>query len=255
MASLKTSSPQSLRSRRYSSSRVTPPLPTRNSTFTYKGKAAKVQDICRDLGVSHVIEGSVRKAGGRVRVTAQLIDGRSGGHIWGERFDRALVDIFAVQDEITEGIVRALEVKLVDSGRVVLTRVETDIPEAYDCFLRGREQYRLFSKDGNVTVRGLFEKAIQLDSKYAAAYAGLAEVCLHDWFMGSPDALDRAFQLTLRSSALDPSLPLVYEALGNVHLFKRQHEEAVTAIRRWVEIEPSNAEGYANLAGVLHFIW
>jgi adenylate cyclase len=96
---------------------------SRNSTFTYKGKTAKAQDICRDLGVRHVVEGSVRKSGDRVRVTAQLIDGKSGGHIWAERFDRALVDIFAVQDEITEQIVRALEVNLVDEARARLARV------------------------------------------------------------------------------------------------------------------------------------
>jgi adenylate cyclase len=226
---------------------------SRNSTFTYKGKVAKVQDICRDLGVRYVVEGSVRKAGDRVRVTAQLIDGHSGGHIWAERFDRALVDIFAVQDEITERIVRALEVNLVYNARVPSPRLDTDIPEAYDCFLRGREQYRMFSKDSNATARQLFEKAIRLDPEYAVAYAGLAMTCLHDWFLGSPDALDRGFQQALRANALDPSLPLVYEALGNIHLFKKQHEEAVAAARRWVELEPSNADGYANLAGALQF--
>lgn len=226
---------------------------SRNSTFTYKGKAAKVQDIGRDLDVSHVVEGSVRKSGERVRVTAQLIETRSGGHIWADRFDRALVDIFAVQDEITEEIVRALEVELVGNTRALLTRVETEVSEAYDCFLRGREQYRLFTKDGNANARALYEKAIQLDSNYAAAFAGLAEATLHDWFMGAPGALERAFQLALRARELDPLLPLAHEALGNVHLFKRQHEEAVAAIRRWVEIEPSNADGYANLAAVLNF--
>lgn len=226
---------------------------SRNSTFTYKGKAAKVQDICCDLGVRHVVEGSVRKAGDRVRVTAQLIDGQSGGHIWAERFDRALVDIFAVQDEITEQIVRALEVNLVESARVPLPRVETDIPEAYDCFLRGREQYRMFSKDGNATARQLFDKAIRLDANYAAAYAGLAMTCLHDWFGGTTDALDRGFQQALRANALNPSLPLVYEALGNIQLFRKQHAEAVAAARRWIELEPSNADGYANLAGALQF--
>jgi adenylate cyclase len=111
----------------------------RNSTFTYKGKAAKVQDICRDLGVGYVLEGSVRKAGQRIRVTAQLIDGHSGGHIWAERYDRELADIFAVQDDVTGQIVRTLEIKLVDAGPAPPSRVETDNPEAYDCVLRGRE--------------------------------------------------------------------------------------------------------------------
>jgi adenylate cyclase len=225
---------------------------SRNSTFTYKGRAVKAQEVCRDLGVRHILEGSVRKAGERVRITAQLIDGRSGGHLWAERYDRDLADIFAVQDDVTERIVRSLEVRLIDADQRS-SRVETDNPEAYDCVLRGREQYRLFSKAGNAAARRLYERAIALDPGYAAAHAGLAETYWHEWFMGSPDALDRAFELAQTARRLDPSLPLVYEALSSVHLFKRQHDEAIAAARRWIEVEPSNAEAYANLAGILHF--
>ncbi|MFQ5974579.1 MAG: tetratricopeptide repeat protein, partial [Alphaproteobacteria bacterium] len=225
----------------------------RNSTFTYKGKAAKVQDICRDLGVRYVLEGSVRKSGQRIRVTAQLIDGDSGGHIWAERYDRELADIFAVQDDVTEQIVRALEIKLIDANRAPSSRVETDNPEAYDCVLRGREQYRLFTKDGDTAARRLYERAIELDPTYAEAHAGLAETYLHDWFLGSAEGLDRAFELAQTAKSLDPHLPLVYEALSSVHLFKRQHDEAIAAAKRWVEIEPGNAEAYANLAGILQF--
>ena len=226
---------------------------SRNSTFTYKGKATKAQDVCRDLSVRYVMEGSVRKAGERVRITAQLIDGRSGGHLWAERYDRELADVFAVQDDVTEKIVQALEVNLADRVESSPARIETENPEAYDCVLRGREQYRLFSKDGNLRARQLYERAIELDPKYAAAYAGLSLSCLHDWFLGSPDALDRACELALAAKALDPSLPLVYEALGNSHLFKKQHAAAVAAAREWVRIEPGNADAYANLAGALHF--
>ena len=225
----------------------------RNSTFTYKGKAAKVQDICRDLGVRYVLEGSVRKSGQRIRVTAQLIDGNSGGHLWAERYDRELADVFAVQDDVTAQIVRALELKLVDANRAPSSRVETDNPDAYDCVLRGREQYRLFTKEGDTAARRLYERAIELDPSYAEAYAGLAETYLHDWFLGAPDALDRAFELAQKARSLDPHLPLVYEALSSVQLFKRQHDEAVAAATRWLEIEPGNAEAYALLAGILHF--
>ena len=226
---------------------------SRNSTFTYKRKAVKAQDVCRDLGVRCILEGSVRKAGGRARITAQLIDGRSGGHLWAERYDRGLEDIFAVQDDVTERIVRSLEVKLVGGDSARSSRVETENPEAYDCVLRGREQYRLFSKDGNAAARQLYERAIALDPNYAAPYAALAETYLHDWFAGDPKALDRASELAETAKRLDPSLPLVYEALGSIHLFKRQHEEALAAARRWVEVEPGNAEAYANLAGIMHF--
>ena len=226
---------------------------SRNSTFTYKNKAVKAQDVCRDLGVRFVLEGSVRKAGQRVRITAQLIDGRTGGHLWAERYDRGLEDIFAVQDDVTERIVRSLQVKLIEGDRARPSRVETENPEAYDCVLRGRERYRLFSKEGNAEARQLYERAIELDPGYAAAYAGLAETCMHDWFMGSPGALGEAFELARAAEERDPSLPLVQEALSGVFLFRRQHEEAITAAERWIELEPGNAEAYANLAGVLHF--
>ncbi len=226
---------------------------SRNSTFTYKKKAVIAQEVCRDLGVRYMLEGSVRKAGARVRITAQLIDGRSGAHLWAERYDRGLEDIFAVQDDVTERIVRSLEVKLAEAGDARSSRVETDNPEAYDCLLRGREQYRLFSKEGNITAKRLYERAIALDPSYAAPHAALAETYLHDWFGGAPEALDRAFELAETAKSLDSSLPLVYEALASVHLFRRQHEEAIAAAKRWVEVEPGNAEAYATLAGIMHF--
>jgi len=224
---------------------------SRNSTFTYKGKAAKAQDVCRDLGVRYMMEGSVRKVGQQVRITAQLIDGISGGHLWAERYDRGLADIFAVQDDVTEKIVCALEVNLVTDAQDRPARMETDNPEAYDCVLRGREQFHLFSKDGNLNAGRLYEQAIELDPNYAAAYAGLAMTCLHEWFQGSPDALERAYDLALKANDLNPSLPLVCEALGNVQLFRKQYDEAVAAARRWIKIEPGNADVYANLAGAL----
>lgn len=226
---------------------------SRNSTFTYKGKATKAQDVCRDLGVRYVLEGSVRKAGQQVRITAQLIDGISGGHLWAERYDRELADIFAVQDDVTEKIVRALEVNLVKNVQDHRAQVETGNPEAYDYMLRGREQYRMFSEQGNLNARRYYKHAIEIDPNYAAAYAGLAETYLHDWFRGSPGALERAYELALRANLLNPSLPIVWEALGNVQLFRKQHEEAVAAAKQWVKIEPSSAEAYANLAATLVF--
>jgi adenylate cyclase len=226
---------------------------SRNSTFTYKGKAAKVQDVCRDLGVRYVLEGSVRKAGERVRISAQLIDGRSGGHLWADRYDRGLEDIFAVQDDVTEKIVRALEVKLTGGAAAHKAREQTHNPEAYDSVLRGREQYRLFSKASNAAARELYERAIALDPGYAEPYAGLAETYVQEWLMGSEPTLDRAFELAQHATACDPTVPLVQEALSTVHLFKRQHAEAIATARRWIELEPSNADAYATLAGAMHF--
>ncbi len=226
---------------------------SRNSTFTYKGKAVRAQNVCRDLGVRYVLEGSVRKAGERVRITAQLVDGHSGLPVWADRYDRELADIFAVQDDVTEQIVQALAVNLIPADAKPVARLETAIPAAYDCVLRGREQYRLFTQDGNVKARCLYEQAIALDPNYAAAYAGLAVVNLHEWFLGSATALDRALDLARKAEALDPSLPLVYEALGNILLFKREYDKAFAAIRTWIKVEPGNADAYANLAGLLQF--
>jgi adenylate cyclase len=226
---------------------------SRNSTFTYKGKAVIAQDVCRDLGVRYMMEGSVRKAGQQVRITAQLIDGHSGGHVWAERYDRGLSDIFAVQDDVTEKIVRALEANLVVDIRERVARVETDNPEAYDLVLRGRDQFRLYTRESNLEAARLYQAAIDLDPDYAEAYAGLAMTRLHDWFQGSPEVLEQAYELAAKANALDSSLPLVYEALGNIQLFRKQYEEAVAAARRWIEIEPGNADAYANLAAALTF--
>ena len=120
------------------------------------------------------------------------------------------------------------------------------------CFARTRT-VSLVLKRRNLKACQLYEKAIKLDPNYAAAHAGLALTCLHDWFLGSQDALDRAYEPARTAKALNPALPLVHEALGNIQLFKRQHGQAVAAARQWVEIEPGNADAYANLAGALHF--
>ena len=148
----------------------------RNSTFTYKGKPVDVKQVGRELGVRYVLEGSVRKAGNRVRVTGQLIDAISGAHIWADRFDRDLTDIFAVQDELTREIISALKVKLTPEKKDRLVRKGTIDEEAYDLFLRGREL--LFGKKLNRKIFdqivALFSRAIELDPNYAEPYGGLA---------------------------------------------------------------------------------
>lgn len=226
---------------------------SRNSTFTYKGKVAKVQDVCKDLGAGYVVEGRVRKVGNRVRINAQLIDGRTGGHLWAERYDRELEDIFAVQDDVTEKIVEALEINLVRGGTPPDMRNRLHDTEAYDCVLRGREQYRLFTGESNAAARDLYQRAIDLDPDYAEPYAGLAETYVQDWLTGTESTLDRAFELAQKAAARDATLPLVHEALSTVHLFQGRHKEAMETAARWIELEPSNADAYATLAGAMHF--
>src|SRR5262249_39289990 len=144
----------------------------RHSAFTYKGKAVKEQEVGRELGVRYVVEGSVRRAGPRVRITAQLIEAATGGHLWAERYDRELTDIFALQDEITQKIRHALNVTLAPEERARFRRAPTANLEAYDAYLRGEAALRRQTHDATTQAREFFARAIALDPQYAAAYAG-----------------------------------------------------------------------------------
>ena len=156
----------------------------RNSTFVFKKQAVDVKEVARRLGVRHVLEGSVRKAGSRVRITAQLIDASTGGHVWAERFDRDLEDIFAVQDEVTQRIVAELKVKLTASertGRAARGKVN---PEAYDYTVRARECFLRFTAESMSEARSLLERALQIDSGLAIVYAQLALVHAAEYING-----------------------------------------------------------------------
>ena len=147
----------------------------RNTAFTYKGKAVKVQEVAQELGVPFVLEGSVRKAGARVRVTAQLINGENSAHVWADRYDRDLTDIFAIQDEITHAIVEQLKVKLLPQEKKSIAQTPTDNVEAYTYYLRGRQFLHRHSKFYYQLARRMFTKAVELDPLYARAYAGIAD--------------------------------------------------------------------------------
>src|SRR5262245_37637353 len=139
----------------------------RNSVFTYKGKVVKVGDVGRDLGVRYVLEGGIQRAGSRVRITAQLVDATTGYHIWAERYDREVRDIFTLQDEVTQQIIRALAVKLTDAERGRMGRAPTGSLEAYDLVLRGHEERRRTTREANIQARRLFVRALDLDPDYA----------------------------------------------------------------------------------------
>jgi hypothetical protein len=158
----------------------------RNSSFSYKGKPVKVQQVGRDLGVAYVLEGSVRKAGDRVRITAQLVDTSSGHHLWADRYDRRLDDVFAVQDEITRHIVDALAVTLTRGEQQRTERRRTDQLEAYDLLLRGLDCLRHSTREANLDARHMFERAIELDRHYAEAYAQLSHAYFLDSRCGGP---------------------------------------------------------------------
>src|SRR5262249_14851962 len=160
----------------------------RNSAFTYKGKAVKVQDVSKELGVRYVLEGSVRKADNQVRITVQLIDATTGGHLWSERYDRHLQDIFALQDDVVRKIVTTLKLQLTVQEQGILVRKTTDNLEAYDYYLRGREHFNRYTQEANAQARQLFEKALALDPQYAEAYAFLGLTYEREWgFQWSQD--------------------------------------------------------------------
>jgi adenylate cyclase len=228
----------------------------RTSSFTYKGKALKVQEISRQLGVKYVLEGSVRKANNQVRITAQLVDATTGDHIWAEHYDRALRNIFSLQDEIVRKIVTTLNLQLAVSGHGIVVTKRTDNLEAYDYFLRGIEFFKVGNpgKEASENARQMFQKAIELDPKYSDAYAWLGYVLgvaqLNQW-SHDPHGLDRAIQLEQQSIALDNSNALAYAIMSREYTSTRKHDLAITAAKRALAFDPNSAQGYASMADAL----
>lgn len=193
----------------------------RNSTFMYKNKSVKVQQVAEDLGVRYILEGSVRKAGENIRITTQLIDAVNGHHLWAERFDRDLKDIFALQDEIAMKVLTALEVKLVGGYTSLLISKGTDNLEAYLTILQGREYYERSNRENNFRARQKFEEALALDTNYAAALNLLARTHFMDVWLGSskfPKAsLMTAIDLTQKAIVLDDTLADSHALLGYLY--------------------------------------
>ena len=228
----------------------------RNSAFTYKGKAVRVQEISKELGVRYVLEGSVRKADGQVRVATQLIDAITGYQLWTEHYDRPLQDIFALQDEIVQKIVTTLELQLTLSEQGFQLRKRTDSLEAYDYFLRGVEIFWGLTKEANIQARQMLEKAIKLDPNYALAYVALGSTYYTEYtwqWSQDPQTLERAFELAQKAVALDDSLPEAHGLLGWVYMKRQQPEQAIVEGERAITVDPNNANGYARLAEVLTY--
>jgi adenylate cyclase len=226
----------------------------RNSVFTYKGRPVKINKVGRELGVRYVLEGSVRKSNDRIRITAQLVDTTTEGHLWAERYDRELKDIFALQDEVTRKIVGALAVKLTEDERKNLSNRYTDNLKAYDYYLRGLEYLYQFTEEANSQARDMFERAFELDPEFASAYAYLGLSHWMEWSMGwsqDPQSLERAFELAQRAIARNYSLPEAHRTLGEVYLWKKQHEQAIAEYETSVDLNPNYADGIAGLGDVL----
>ena len=228
----------------------------RNSAFTYKGKAVKVQEVGRELGVQYVLEGSVRRANDQVRITAQLVDAPTDSHLWAERYDRPLKDIFALQDEIVQKIVTTLKLQFTLREQGILVRKSTDNLEAYDFFLRGMEAFKRNTQETHPQAQQLFENAIALDPQYAEAYAGLSRIFTSTWlFQWSQDlqTLERGFVFAQKAVALDDSLPEAHRVLAYAYLYKSQHQQAIAAAKRATALGSNEAEGTALLGLILNF--
>lgn len=227
----------------------------RNSTFTYKGKAVKVRQVAEELGVRYVLEGSVRRIGENMRITAQLIDAAGGTHVWAKRYDKPVAELFGVQDEVSREIAGTLltNIKKADLAKASQKR-PTDLT-AYDYVLRARARWGVPGKAAKLEARALAEKAIAIDSNYAAAYAVLGDTFnsayITQW--EGPEALDHAYEAARKAVELDPQLSSAHELLGRVFLRRGQHDDAVTAIERSVTLNPNEARHYASLADTLTF--
>ncbi|MEK1887111.1 MAG: tetratricopeptide repeat protein [Phyllobacterium sp.] len=213
----------------------------RNTVFTYKDKPILAQQAAAELGVKFLLEGSVRKAGSRVRVTGQLIDGKNGSHVWADRYDRELTDIFAIQDEITQAIVNQLKVKLLpEEQKAIQAAPPTANVEAYAFYLRGRQFSHMCSKSYVQMARRMFTRAAELDPGYARAYSGIADCdsILHSWHHVEV-SIEGILAMSAKALALDPKLAEAHASRGLALQFGGRHEEAAAEFEQALSLDPN----------------
>jgi adenylate cyclase len=224
----------------------------RKSTFTYKGKQVKVQQVAEELGVRYVLEGSVQRSGDRVRITAQLIDALKGHHLWAEQYDRRFGDIFVLQDDITEQVTLALQVKLTEGEQARIKRGHTENPEAYEYWLRGRERSLSFTKEDNAQRRKLYEKAAELDPNNSFLWKDIGWTYYRDARFGWTDtpaqSLALAEELAQKTLAVDDYSAQAYALLSSVYMVKRQHDKAVAYGEKALALAPNLADMKAAVA-------
>ncbi len=218
----------------------------RTSSFAFKGKSEDIGDIGRKLKVATVLEGSVRKAGNRLRVTAQLVNVADGYHLWSERYDRQLEDVFEIQDEIAGNIVRALRVVLSDQEKRAIEKAPTENVQAYDYYLRGRQFFHQFRRTGIQFARRMFERAIEIDPNYALAYAGVADCCsfLYMYWDGSKANLESAESASRKALELDPERAEAHASRGFALALRRQYEDGRREFEAALRLDPKLYEAH-----------
>jgi TolB-like protein len=230
----------------------------RNSVFTYKDKSVKIKQVAEELGVRYVLEGSIRRVNEQVRINAQLIDATTGGHLWAERYDGKMDDVFALQDKITRKIVGVLAVKLTAGEEKQVVRKETDSAKAYDAFLKGWAHYRRGTADDFIRAITYFEEAVKEDPNYSRAYAALASIyygSVRRWFlfrrlgMIYSEALEKARQY-LQEAMKNPT-PLAHLVASDMHRTEGRHQDAITEARRAIFLDANDPDGYFAMSGAL----
>ncbi len=230
----------------------------RNSSFAYKGKQIDIRTVAQDLGVRYVLEGSVRRIGDSVRINAQLIEAATGGHMWADRYDGSLADIFALQDKVMENIVVALAVNLTSGEQSLQGRLRYDNPQAYDAFLQGREHFRGASASDYAKGVPYLEEAIKLDNGYGRAYAALAEIYRDSAAMGwdvrgvSPDEAFWRAEQYLHEALKDPS-PLAHQVASKMLSRQGHYDASIDEAKRAIALDANDPAGYMAMADAL--IW
>jgi len=227
----------------------------RNSTFVYKGRATDVREIGRDLAVSHVLEGSIRKSGDRLRITVQLVDTADGDHVWAERYDRNLDDIFAIQDEITHSIVIELNVKLVRGESANLFITGTNSVEAWELAMRTEPLVDSHVRDNVAVARQLLNRALELDNNYSNAWVMTGwlywEESVWNWCDDTDEAMRKALDSAHKAISIDPKFPMAYSLLANIHMVLDDGKLAIAMAEKAVELAPNNSLVQAFLGNVL----
>ncbi|MEJ2587991.1 MAG: tetratricopeptide repeat protein [Deltaproteobacteria bacterium] len=225
----------------------------RNSTFTYKGKPVKVQQVAKDLGVRYILEGSAQKIGDRVRITAQLIDAATGHHLWSEKYDRDMKDLFALQDEIAQKIIVELQVKLTEGEQARISEKSTTNLEAWSCAMRGLKLFEHPSRENNAKAMALFERAVELDPNYVWAWVRLAWTHLvasrhPEWGVSPSESFRKAVQISRKVLALDDADSDVHALLGNILARQKRFKEAISEGKKAIVLGPTNAQAHVLLA-------